>query len=201
MKRFLACIRSHGGTFTALTYTELSDRGRYVTLEPFSSFAEMEAHEHDKGEIDCLDLFRAGVLPNFSQWSGQIALINPKLSYMGGGAQDPAPMLWMHAFRYKPGQRANFIEGEEKHAAAAAQTHSDIHFTAYDIYGAGQSGPTLLYLAPSDSWVDIGRILNLNASPGKAAARANHLKLADSLAEEWSDVWIYDKELSYVQAK
>lgn len=205
LKNLIGCIKSRADhSFTALTYTKMSERDVYIIVEPYRTWAALKGHRHDPAEGACVAM---GLhLANFTKATGEIALINPALSYMADDS-NPAPMLWVIAYRVKPGQRANFVDSQERFASAAAKVHWDAHFTGYDVYGAGRGGPTFLYVSPENSWTALVQNANSSAEHmmesayGKAAAQTTYRKFADSVAEEWSDVWSLDKDLSYIPAK
>jgi hypothetical protein len=200
------CLRDHGGKQRFVTYAaETGNLDRYLFLEQYGAWSGMD--NHDPGEKACAPTFRSEVLPHFDQGFSEIAQLDSKATYMPGGDPDPAAMMWIDAFRIKPGQTDAFDGALAKFTAAAAKTHWPGHFAGYDIAASGQGAESFLLVWPNKSWADIGRdpspsVKRLMANVyGKAAARANHERFIASVAEEWSDVWSYDKNLSYTPDK
>ena len=206
IKTWKKCLRDHGGRQGIVTYSaQTGDLDRYLFLETHGAWAGID--NHDPADKACAPTFRSEVLPHFTQGFSEIAQLNSKDTYMPGGDPDPAPMTWVDVFRIKPGQMQAFHDALAKFAAAAAKTHWQGHFAGYDIEGSGQGGEDFVLEWPNQSWAEIGQdpkpsVKDLMESVyGKAVARANHQKFIASLAESWSDVWSYDKDLSYAPGK
>ena len=203
LKAWEKCLTDHGSKQRLVTYVAQSgDLDRYLLLEDHQAWAGMDSN--DAANVACAPDFRTEVLPHLSQGFGETAILNAEDTYMPGGDADPAPMLWIDAYRIKPGQHEAFNDAFAKFAAAAAKIHWQGHFAGYDIQGAGKGGEDFARVWPNKSWADIGQ----DPSPsledmmegvyGKAAARASHQKFLATIAEEWSDAWSYDKDLSYI---
>jgi len=201
-----ACERANGNHSSVLVYdAETGDVGRYAFLDVGTDWAQMD--RKNPAEKACSALFRDSVLPNVSSATSEILQENSKLSYMPGGDPDPAPMVWVNAFRIKPGHGDEFHAGLEKFAAAAAKTRWQGHFTGYDVMGAGAGGEDFLLVWPNKNWADIGTDPNpsikdmMNSVYGKSAAEASHKRFFDSVAADWADAWSYDKTLSATPEK
>jgi hypothetical protein len=206
MKSWEKCLHDHGAKRAIMAYdAETGDMGRYLFLEPHAAWAEMDTH--DPANKACEPTFRSEVLPHFTHGFSEIAELNAKDTYMPGGDADPPPMQWVDVFRIKPGQGEAFHEGLAKFAAAAAKIHWQGHFAGFDIDGSGRGGEDFVLAWPNKSWADVGQQPKpstkemMESVYGKAAARANHDKFFGSIAEDWSDAWSYDKDLSYIPGK
>jgi hypothetical protein len=200
------CERANGDRSTVLVYdAETGDLSRYAFLEPHASWADMD--NKNPADEACRVLFRDGVLPTVKDAYSEILQQDPKITYMPGGDPDPAPIVWVSAFRFKPGQSSEFHAGLGKFAAAAAKTHWQGHWAGYDVVGAGQGGEDFLMLWPNKNWADVGTDPKpsdkemMDSVYGKSAAEANHKRVTDSIADVWSDAWSYDKELSVTAQK
>jgi hypothetical protein len=206
LKSYEKCLRAHGDTRALYAYdAELGDTDRYLFLEDYSTWGGMDAHS-PAGKA-CHVLFDAAVLPHFSQSFSEVAELNAKDTYMPGGDPDPTPIMWVDAYRFKPGQADNFKDALGKLAAAAAKAHWSAHFAGWDTGGAGQGGENFVLVWPNKSWADVGTDPSpstkdlMERTYGKAAADANHQKFVGAIAEHWSDAWSYDKDLSYIPSK
>lgn len=205
VKAWEKCLRDHGTKDTTYAYdAETGDATRYVFLAEYSSWGGMDVH--DAAGKACMGLFRSGVSPHFSGVVSDVAVPNAKDTYMPGGDPDPAPMIWVDAFRIKFGQAAAFNDALSKFAAAAAKTHWQGHFAGYDIEGGGQGSEDFVLVWPNKSWADIGTDPNPSAkammqSVYGAAAQSMHQTFVQTVAEEWSDAWSYDKDLSVIPGK
>lgn len=206
MQAYEKCLRDHGGTRTMYAYdSETGDLSRYVFLTPYSSWGGMDIH--DPAGKACRDTFVTNVLPHASQAFSAVSQLNAKGSYLPGGDADPAPMLWVQAYRIKPGQGAAFHAGVAKFAAAAAKIHWEVHFGGYDEQGSGQGAEDYVVVSPQKSWADAGTEASPSAKEmmekvyGKAAAASLRQKFFATVADEWMDAWSYDKDLSYIPGK
>ncbi|MGH8288060.1 MAG: hypothetical protein ACREV7_03410 [Steroidobacteraceae bacterium] len=206
MKSYEKCLGEHGDTRATYAYdAETGDVGRYLFLEPQGAWGDMDAHS-PAGEA-CHALFEAAVLPHVSQAFSEIAEPDAKDTYMPGGDSDPAPIMWVDAYRIKPGQSQNFTGGIAKLAAAAAKAHWEGHFSGWDIDGAGQGGENFVLVWPQKSWADAGTMASpsitglMDSTYGKTAAEANYRKVMGAIAQAWSDFWGYDKGLSFIPGK
>lgn len=206
MKSYEKCLRDHGATHATYVYdAETGDVGRYLFLEDYSAWGGMDVHSA-AGKA-CHALFGAAVLPHFSHAFSEVAELNAKDTYMPGGDADPTPIMWVEAYRIKPGQADNFRDALGMLAAAAAKAHWQGHFAGWDIDGAGQGGEDFVLVWPNRSWADVGQEPSpsakdlMSSAYGKAAAVANHQKFLGAIAEDWSDAWSYDKGLSFIPAK
>lgn len=206
VKTWEKCLHDHGGKQAIVAYAaETGDLGRYLFLETYGAWSGMD--NHDAADKGCEPTFRSEVLPHFNHGFSEIAQLNSKETYMPGEDADPAAMIWVDAFRIKPGQTDAFNGAVAKFAAAAAKTRWPGHFAGYDIEGSGQGAEDFVLVWPNKSWADIGQDPNptvrqlMESVYGKAAARANHEKFVGSIAEDWSDAWSYDKDLSYAPGK
>jgi hypothetical protein len=100
------------------------------------------------------------------------------------------------------GQGHNFHAALEKLAAAAAKKHWEGHFAGYDVMGSGEGGEDFLMVWPNKNWADAGTETKLSAKDmmysvyGKSAAETNRRRFVQTIAEDGSDVWSYDKQLS-----
>lgn len=200
------CLRDHGARQAVMAYAaETGDLDRYLFLQEYGAWSGMD--DHDPAEKVCAPVFRSEVFPHFTHGFSEVAELNIKDSYMSGGNADPPAMTWVDSFRIKPGQMQAFHEAVGKFTAAAAKAHWPQHFAGYDINGSGQGGEDFVLVWPNRSWADIGQepspsVKQLMESVyGKRAAAANHKKFLATLAEEWSDAWSYDKELSFTPGK
>lgn len=205
LKMWEKCLSDHGGKQKLVTYAAQSgDLDRYLFLEDHEAWSGMD---DDAANTACAPDFRTEVTPHLSQGFSEIAVLNVKESYLPGDDPDPAPMLWVEAFRLKPGYGEAFGEAFAKYAAAAAKIHWQPHFGGYDIQGSGNGGEDFVLVSPNKSWADVGAdpkpsIKDMMQSVyGKAAARAIREKFEGAIADEWSDIWSYDKDLSYIPAK
>jgi hypothetical protein len=201
-----ACQRANGSRSTVRVYdADTGDVGRYAFLQTHASWADMD-HKNPAGKA-CAALFRTGVMPNITAASSHLTQISAKVTYMPGGDPGPAPMLWVNAYRIKPGQGHSFHAALEKLAAAAAKKHWEGHFAGYDVMGSGEGGEDFLMVWPNKNWADAGTEAKPSMKDmmysvyGKSAAKANRRRFEDSIAEDWSDVWSYDKELSVTPEK
>jgi len=206
MKSYEKCLRQHGAKHATHAYdSETGDTDRYLFLVDFSAWGDMDTH--DPAGKACHGLFEAAVLPHFSHSFSEVAELNAKDTYMPGGDPDPTPIMWVNAYRIKPGQADDFRDALGMLAAAAAKAHWEGHFAGWDTDGAGQGGENFVLVWPNKSWADVGTEPSpstkdlMNSTYGKAAADANHQKFIDAIAEEWSDAWSYDKDLSYIPGK
>jgi hypothetical protein len=206
LKAWEKCLSDHGSRQRLVTYAAQSgDLGRYMFLEDHEAWAGMD--KDDAANTACAPEFRTEVASYLSQGRSEIAVLNAKESYLPEGDPDPAAMLWVEAYRLKPGYGEAFSEAFAKYAAAAAKIHWQAHFGGYDIQGSGKGGEDFVLVSPNKSWADLGA--DPMPSPkqmmesvyGKAAARAVRGKFEGAIAEEWSDIWSYDKDLSYLPAK
>lgn len=200
------CLHDHGDSQVSYVYdSETGDLSRYVILSPYSSWGGMDVH--DPAGKACRDTFATSVLPHVSQAFSAVSQLNAKDSYMPGGDADPAPMLWVSAYRIKPGQGPAFHEGMAKFAAAAAKIHWEVHFGGYDEEGSGQGAENFVVVSPQKSWADAGQDPTPSAKEmmekvyGKAAAASMRQKSFATVADQWSDVWSYDKDLSFIPGK
>lgn len=200
------CLHDHGSTETALVYSAVTgDLDRYLFVEEHGSWAEMD--NQDPAGKACRPTFVSEVLPYVGQAFSEISVLNPKETYMPGGDPDPAPMLWVNAYRLKAGQSEAFGDVMAKFAAAAAKTHWQGHFAGYDVQGAGDGGLDFALVWPNKSWADIGQdpmpsVKDMMDSVyGKSASRALHAKYAGAIEAEWSEAWNYEKDLSYIPGK
>ena len=203
VKAWQKCLRAHGTKQTTLAYdAETGDLSRYLFLNHYSAWSGMDAH-NAAGKA-CRGLFVSGVLPHVGNAYSEVAELNDKDSYMPGGDPDPAPILWVNGFRIKPGQAPAFHDGLEKFAAAAAKTHWQAHFAGWDIEGSGQGAENFVMVWPNKNWADVGTDPNPSAKDmmwsvyGQANAEAMHQKFLATIADQWSDAWSYDKDLSIV---
>lgn len=206
IKTWEKCLRDNGDKQAVIAYgAETGDLDRYLFLQEYGAWAAMDAH--DPSDKTCAPVFRGAVFPHLTRGFSEVAELNAKDSYMPGGDADPPPMMWVDAFRIKRGQTQAFHDAVAKFTAAAAKTHWPQHFAGYDINGSGQGGEDFVVVWPNKSWADIGQepkpsVKQLMESVyGKRAAAANHKKFLATFAEEWSDVWTYDKELSFTPGK
>ncbi len=203
IKDWQKCLHGHGAKQATMAYSaQTGDLDRYMFLESHASWADMD--NHDPANKACSTIFVSEVIPHSGQAFSEIAVLNAKESYMPGGDPDPAPMIWVDAFRIKPGQTDAFNDAAQKYTAAAAKTHWSGHFAGYDIEGSGQGAEDFALLWPNKNWADIGQDPTpsmkqmMESVYGKKGARAYHDKFVGSLAEEWSDAWSYEKDLSYI---
>lgn len=206
IKAYETCLRQHGDTHATYTYdAETGDVGRYLFLEDYSAWGGMDVHS-PAGKA-CHGVFDTAVLPHVGHAFSEVAELNAKDTYMPGGDPDPAPIMWVDAYRIRAGHADNFREALGMLAAAAAKTHWDGHFAGWDINGSGQGGEDFVLVWPNKSWAEVGTEPTpttkdlMDRVYGKAAAAANYQKLLDSIAEHWSDAWSYDKSLSYIPGK
>lgn len=206
IKDWYKCLHDHGSTDVTLAYSAVTgDLDRYLFVEEHSSWADMD--KRDPADKTCGPIFVSEVLPHAGQAFSEISVLNPKETYLPGGDPDPAPMLWVNAFRLKAGQAEAFGDVMAKFAAAAAKTHWQGHFGGYDVEGSGEDGLDFALVWPNRNWADIGTdptpsIKDLmNSVYGKAASRAMHAKYTAAIATQWEDAWSYEKDLSYVPGK
>lgn len=206
IKEWDKCLHDHGAKQATMAYSaQTGDLDRYLFLEEHSSWADMDTHE--PANKACASVFTNEVVPHASQAFSEVAMTNSKDTYMPGGDPNPAPMIWVDGFRIKPGQEDAFKDSLGKLAAAAAKTHWMGHFAGYDVEGSGQGAEDFVVVWPNKNWADIGQdptpsIKQLMESVyGKTASRANHEKFFASIAEEWSDAWSYEKDLSYIPGR
>lgn len=206
IKDWEKCLHDHGAKQATLAYSaQTGDLNRYLFLETHSSWAEMDHHEA-AGKA-CGAVFTGEVVPHASQAYSEVAVLNSKESYMPGGDADPAPMIWVDAFRIKPGHMDAFSDAAKKYTAAAAKTHWEGHFSGWDIQGAGQGAEDFVLVWPNKNWADIGHDPSpsikqmMESVYGKKAAAAIHEDFVTSLADSWSDAWSYEKDLSYTPAE
>jgi hypothetical protein len=206
MKGYEKCLRDHGAKHATYVYdAETGDVDRYLFLEQFSAWGGMDVH--DPAGKACHALFGTAVLPHFSQAFSEVAELNAKDTYLPGGDADPTPIMWVDAYRIKAGQADQFRDALGMLAAAAAKAHWNAHFAGWDTDGAGAGGENFVLVWPNKSWADVGTDPSpstkdlMTNTYGKAAAEANHQKFVDAIAEEWSDAWSYDKDLSYIPGK
>ncbi len=206
MKNWEQCLRDHGAKRALYAYdAETGNTDRYLFLQDYSSWGGMDAH--DPAGKACSAIFEAAVLPNFSHAFSEVSVLNAKDTYMPGGDPDPTPIMWVDAYRIKPGQAQNFNDALAQFAAAAAKAHWEGHFSGWDTDGSGPGGENFVLVWPNKNWADVGTDPSPSAKElmtsayGKAAAAANHRKFEAAIAEYWSDAWGYDKDLTYIPAK
>lgn len=206
LKAWEKCLSNRGSRQRLLTYAAQSgDLDRYMFLEDHEGWAAMD--KDDPAATACAPEFRTEVAPHLSQGFSEIAVLNAKESYLPGDGPDPAAMLWVEAYRLKPGYGEAFSEAFARYATAAAKVHWQAHFGGYDIQGSGKGGEDFVLVSPNRSWADLGADPEpstrqmMESVYGKAAARAIRGKFEGAIAEEWSEIWSYDKDLSYMPAR
>ena len=206
VKTWAQCLRSHGTHRTTYVYdAQTGDLSRYLFTNHYSSWADMDAE--DAAGKACRSTFVSEVLPHVGNAYSEIGELNAKDTYAPAGGSDPPAILWVNAFRIKPGRKAAFHEALAKLAAAAAKIHWEGHFTGFDIDAGGQGAEDFAMVWPNKNWADVGTDPNPSAKDmmykvyGKAAAEANRRKFLATIEEQWSDAWSYDKELSIVPEK
>ncbi|HJS92465.1 MAG TPA: hypothetical protein VJ738_21035 [Steroidobacteraceae bacterium] len=206
VKAWEKCLRAHGTKETTYAYdAETGDLSRYLFLNAYSAWSGMDARS-PAGKA-CRGLFISGVSPHVGNAYSEVAELNDKDTYLPGGDPDPAPIIWVNGFRIKPGQSPAFHDGIAKFAAAAAKTHWQGHFGGWDIEASGQGGEDFVLVWPNKNWADVGTDPKPSAKDmmdgvyGEANAEAMHRKFMDTIADQWSDAWSYDKDLSIVPGK
>jgi hypothetical protein len=206
VKAWWKCMRAHGSKQTSYAYdAETGDLTRYIFLNVYSSWGAMDAHSA-AGKA-CMNTFVTAVQPHASGAFSEVAELNAKDSYMPAADPEPAPMLWVDAYRIKPGHEQAFKDCVAQFAAAAAKIHWQGHFEAYDIDGSGQGRENFVLIWPNKNWADIGQDPSPSAKDmmtsvyGAAGAEASHQKYLAAIAETWEDAWSYDKDLSLIPGK
>lgn len=206
VKAWHKCLREHGTNRKTYVYdSETGDLTRYLFLSVFTSWAAMDTP--DPAGKPCRAIFATSVQPHASNATSAVSVLNAKDSYMPGGDPDPWPIMWVDAYRIKPGQGPAFNDALVQFAAAAAKTHWEAHFAGYDIEGSGRHGENFVLVWPNKSWADVGTDPKPSAKDmvtsvyGAAAAESTHQKFSDAIAEHWSDAWSIDKDLSLLPAK
>jgi hypothetical protein len=206
VKAYEKCLSDHGTQQATYVYgAETGDLTRYLFLNGYSAWSGMDAH--DAAGMACRGVFGTELLPHVGQAFSEVAVLNAKDTYMPGGDPDPAPMIWVDSYRIKAGQGPAFNDALQHLAAAAAKTHWEARFEAYDIEGGGQGAQDFVLVWPNKSWADIGQDPNPSAKHmmegvyGAAAAASEHQKFLATIAEHWSDTWSYHKDLSLVPGK
>lgn len=206
MKAWHKCLWAQGDRSPSIVYDAASgDLSRYAILIPHHTWGGMDRTM--PGGKACRALFTAAVLPYVQAAYGEITQLSPKTTYMPEPNPQPAPMLWVAAFRIRIGESRQFEEGLAQFAAAARKTHWEGHFSGYDVIGAGEGGADFLLVWPNKNWADVGTQPSpsarqmMDAVYGKARAQAMHKRWAESITDAWSDGWSYDKGLSYPSQK
>jgi hypothetical protein len=206
VKAWHKCLWANGDRAPSLVYDAASgDLSRYAILNPHHTWGGMDRTM--PGGKACRALFTTAVMPYVESAYSEITQLSPKATYMPTEDPQPAPMLWVVAFRVKADGFDRFNAGLEQFAAAAAKTHWEGTFSGYDVIGAGQGGADFLLVWPNKNWADVGSDPSPTAKQmmqsvyGKSRAQAMRMRWAGSVAESWSDGWIYDKRLSYPSHK
>lgn len=206
VKAWDKCLREHGTNRTTYVYdSETGDVTRYLFLSVFTSWGAMDTR--DPAGEPCLAIFTTSVQPHASHAFSEVSVLNAKDSYMPGGDPDPWPIMWVDAYRIKPGKGPAFNAALAQFAAAAAKSHWQGHFAGYDIEGGGKGAENFVLVWPNKSWADVGTDPSPSAKDmvtsvyGAAAAESSHQKFTDAIAEHWSDAWSYDKDLSLIPGK
>lgn len=202
VKAWHKCLWANGNRAPSIVYDAVSgDLSRYAILNPHHTWGGMDRTM--TGGKACHALFNTAVMPYVESAYGEVTQLSPKTTYMPTQDAQPAPMLWVIAFRLKAGGFDRFNAGLEQFAAAAAKTHWEGTFSGYDVIGAGQGGADFLLVWPNKNWADVGSEPSPTAKQmmqsvyGKSRAQAMHRRWVSSIAETWSDGWSYDQGLSY----
>lgn len=206
VKAWNKCLHEHGFKRTSYVYdSETGDLTRYLFLNVYTSWAAMDTQ--DPAGKPCRSIFTTSVQPHASKAFSEVSVLNAKETYMPGGDTVPWPIMWVDAYRIKPGHGPAFNGGMAQFASAAAKTHWQGHFAGYDIEGGGNDAPDFVIAWPNKNWADVGTdpspsVKDMMAGVyGAAAAESGHQKFTDAIAEHWSDAWSYDKDLSLTQGK
>ena len=152
-------------------------------------------------------VFRSHVLPYVEGTYSDLLVPNAKMSHVTGSEPEPAPLAWVTVFRIKPGQSQAFHAFAEKYAAAAAKIHWEAEFQSYDVIGSGHGGADFIVVAPNKNWADAGTDAKPTAKQmmrsvyGKSKADAMHQRFIETIADQSSSVWSYDKQLSFSSPK
>lgn len=205
IKTWEKCMGHHGYARELLAYdAETGDQTRYAFLLPFPSWGAMD--QHSPAAKACGGTFSNAISPHFSGAYSEIDQPAPKQSYDPANEMSSSPMVWVSAYRVKPGMMRQFKGALAKFAAAAAKTHWDGHFAGYDALGSGQGGDNFLMIWPNKSWADIGTDTSPSAMKmmhqvyGKTADDI-YKQYTAAIAEDWSDIWRLDKGLTYTPGK
>lgn len=206
VKAWEKCLRAHGTKQATYAYdAETGDLSRYLFLNEYTAWSGMDAH--DAAGKACRGIFVSSVLPHVGDAHSEIAERNDKDTYMPAGDSDPPAILWVDAFRIRPGQASGFRAGLAKFAAAAAKTHWQGHFAGWDVDASGRGGEDFVLVWPNKNWADVGTDPSPSAKAmmdsvyGAANAAAMHQKFMATVHEVWSDAWSYDKDLSIIPGK
>jgi hypothetical protein len=206
VKSWEKCLRSHGNRQVTYAYdAQTGDLSRYLFLNPYRDWAAMDAQ--NPADNPCRGTFRSAVLPHVGHAFSEVAVLSANESYMPGGDPDPAPIMWVAAFRVKFGQMALFNDTMAKIATAAAKIHWAAHYDGWDIEGSGQGGEDFVLVWPNKSWADVGEDPTPSMKDmmyrvyGETAAQAIRQNFNAAVAEFWAEGWRYDKDLSLIPAK
>lgn len=206
VKAWEKCLKDHGDKQATVAYDAVTgDLSRYLFLNRYTTWAAMDMRE-PAGKA-CRGIFATQLLPHVGSAYSDVSEFNAKDSYMPEDDTVPAPMMWVDAYRIKPGQGDDFKDSLAMFASAAAKAHWEGHFSGWDVNGAGQGGPHFVLVWPNKNWADVGQQPNpstkdmMDSAYGKDAAKANHDKFMGAIAEHWSDGWSFDKDLSYIPGK
>lgn len=205
MRSWVHCLEAHQASFVLRGYTAASgDLNRYAFLEERRSWADLDTE--DPAAKACDATFLTDVVPHFSKSAAEFAQPTAKISYMPADAPGTAPIVWVDAYRFKPGHKKDFIAFAAKFSAAAAKAHFSQPYIGYEVFGAGYGGEELLLVSPGSNWAQIGADPSpvpekmMEEAYGKKAAQAMHEKAMASVAGHWADAWRYEKSLSYSPA-
>lgn len=206
VKSWVRCLEAHKAAFTLHAYNaESGDLSRYAFIENHPSWGDLDTH--DPASKACGETFREDVLPHFTEGYAEFAQPTAKISDATGEYSDAAPIVWVDAYRFKPGHERDWLAYAAKFAAAAAKAHFNQPFEGYEVFGSGHDGEQALLVGPGKTWAEVGA--DPVPDPDKMMEQAYGKKTADALrdqamagiAQHWADAWSYDKELSYVPKK
>ncbi len=195
------CERANGMNSAVMVYdAETGDASRFAFLVENASWAAMD--QKNPAAKACRELFRDHVSPNIRRVSSEIVQQNPKVSHLTDIEPGPFPLAWVSAYRIKPGQARAFHAELRQFAAAAAKSHWEGQFEGDDVMGSGRGGADFILVWPNKNWADAGTQAKPSAREmmksvyGAAAAKSIYEHFSDTVADQWSDVWSYDKALS-----
>lgn len=205
IKTWEKCLAHHGYTNKIEVYdAETGDQTRYAFLISFDSWGAMD--HHSPAIRHCGGTFGNAIAPHFSDSISEMLQPAAKQSYDPDHEMASPKFVWVTEYRIKPGKMHQFKGALAKFAAAAAKTHWDGHFAASDVLGGGQGGPDFMLTWPNKSWADIGTdptpsAMKMMQSVYGKGAKGIFKQYAHAIADEWSDVWSFDKSLTLSPAK
>ncbi|HET7560851.1 MAG TPA: hypothetical protein VFJ87_00545 [Rhodanobacteraceae bacterium] len=207
IKTWIACLKQNDYKFGFAAWEAATGKTGYVFTTPSDTWASMDKDAADPAGKACAKSFADNVLAHTKSMEAAIYVDKPDMSKPPAASEQMPKYVVVDEYDLQMGKFDDFKTAATKYTEAAVKSKWGQYWWTSTLVFGGRHAADVVIVSPAESWAEIGKPASPKAKAmlegvyGKDATKTLYGQFMDAVKHHTSNVYRYNKDLSYTPSK